>query len=199
MTSACSTSASASSRRPAPSARAIADEMPPPMAPAEIICTSMTTGKNQRHARERVGAELGDEPGLDQAGRRLRQHHEDVRPGHAQQRRHDRCPAAATRVRGLRSLGARLRSTASRRRGVRGSSATATVMRDALFASCARLLRVGRAVHRYSIRDATLAYLRRVRSGAAGPGASAYSGPSIGRPVARSTRIGSTASRRSWH
>ena len=45
MTSACSTSASASSRRPAPSARAIADEMPPPMAPAEIICISITPGK----------------------------------------------------------------------------------------------------------------------------------------------------------
>ena len=44
MISACITSASAWSRRPAPSARAIADEMPPPMAPAEIICISMTPG-----------------------------------------------------------------------------------------------------------------------------------------------------------
>src|SRR6266508_2842972 len=44
MTSACSTNASASSRRPPPSARAIADEMPPPIAPAEIICISITPG-----------------------------------------------------------------------------------------------------------------------------------------------------------
>src|ERR1700722_2862496 len=44
MTSACSTSALASSRRFDPMARAMADEMPPPIAPAEIICISMTPG-----------------------------------------------------------------------------------------------------------------------------------------------------------
>ena len=44
MMSAWGTSASASSRRPAPSARAIADEIPPPIAPADIICMSMSTG-----------------------------------------------------------------------------------------------------------------------------------------------------------
>src|SRR5262249_55033102 len=38
------------------------------------------------------------------------------------------------------------------------------------------------------------AYLRRVRSLAAGPAAKAYSGSLMGRPVTRSTRIGSTAS-----
>ena len=43
-TTACSTSASASLRRPAPNARATAEEMPPPMAPAETICINMTTG-----------------------------------------------------------------------------------------------------------------------------------------------------------
>ena len=42
---ACSTSASASARRPPPSARAMAEEMPPPMAPAESICIIMNTGK----------------------------------------------------------------------------------------------------------------------------------------------------------
>ncbi len=47
-------------------------------------------GKHQRHAGERVGAELADPVGLDQAGRGLRAHHQHVRPGHAQQRRHDR-------------------------------------------------------------------------------------------------------------
>src|SRR5207245_1458765 len=45
MASAWTTSASASARRPAPSARAIADEIPPPMAPADIICISISTGK----------------------------------------------------------------------------------------------------------------------------------------------------------
>ena len=43
-TTACSTSASASLRRPAPNARATAEEIPPPMAPAETICINMTTG-----------------------------------------------------------------------------------------------------------------------------------------------------------
>jgi hypothetical protein len=44
ITTACSTRLSAVSRLPAPSARAIADEMPPPMAPAEIIVISMKGG-----------------------------------------------------------------------------------------------------------------------------------------------------------
>ena len=41
---ACSTSASASSRRPAPSARATAEEMPPPIAPADSIGIIMKPG-----------------------------------------------------------------------------------------------------------------------------------------------------------
>src|SRR5436190_1471981 len=45
MRSAWSTSASASSRRPAPSARATAEATPPPMPPADIVCMSMITGK----------------------------------------------------------------------------------------------------------------------------------------------------------
>jgi hypothetical protein len=44
MTKAWSTKASASAWRPPPSARAIAEEMPPPMAPPDIICISITTG-----------------------------------------------------------------------------------------------------------------------------------------------------------
>src|SRR5450432_2506329 len=44
MMSACQTRSEASSRRPPPSARAIDDEMPPPIAPAEIICISITPG-----------------------------------------------------------------------------------------------------------------------------------------------------------
>src|SRR5512134_2862229 len=42
---ACITKASASLRRPAPSARATAEEIPPPTAPAESICISMKPGK----------------------------------------------------------------------------------------------------------------------------------------------------------
>src|SRR5437660_818674 len=40
-------SASASVRRPAPRARATADEIPPPMAPPDIICISIRTGKTR--------------------------------------------------------------------------------------------------------------------------------------------------------
>ena len=47
-------------------------------------------GKDQRHAGERLGAEPRHEPGLDQPGRGLRQHHQHIGPGHAQQGRHDR-------------------------------------------------------------------------------------------------------------
>ena len=45
ITSACSARASASARRPPPSARAMEEAMPPPMAPADIICMSITSGK----------------------------------------------------------------------------------------------------------------------------------------------------------
>ena len=44
MMMACITQASASSRRPEPSARAMAEEMPPPTAPAESICIIMKPG-----------------------------------------------------------------------------------------------------------------------------------------------------------
>ena len=44
MATACHTRASASSLRPAPRARATAEAMPPPMAPAEVICISITIG-----------------------------------------------------------------------------------------------------------------------------------------------------------
>ena len=45
MISAWATSASASARRPAPSARATADEMPPPIAPADSMPIIMKPGK----------------------------------------------------------------------------------------------------------------------------------------------------------
>ena len=44
MMAACSASVAARSRLPAPSARLIADETPPPIAPADIICVSITKG-----------------------------------------------------------------------------------------------------------------------------------------------------------
>ena len=44
MITACSTSASASACRRAPIARAIADEMPPPIAPPDSICIIMKPG-----------------------------------------------------------------------------------------------------------------------------------------------------------
>src|SRR5438093_6731735 len=90
MASAWSTSASASARRPAPSARAIADEMPPPMAPADIICISITR-KNQRHTGQGVGPELADKIGLDQPDRSLHDHHQHVRRCEPQQGPRDRC------------------------------------------------------------------------------------------------------------
>ena len=41
---ACSASVAARSRLPAPSARLMADDTPPPIAPADIICVSITNG-----------------------------------------------------------------------------------------------------------------------------------------------------------
>ncbi len=86
MTIACSTSASASSRRPPPSARAIAEEMPPPIAPADSICIIMKPGNTSAMPASASSPETRDPPGLDQPGRRLRQHDDDVRPGQPQQR-----------------------------------------------------------------------------------------------------------------
>ena len=54
-TTACAASRRAWSARPAPSARAIDDETPPPIAPAEAICSSITSGKTRaRPASEAV-------------------------------------------------------------------------------------------------------------------------------------------------
>jgi hypothetical protein len=47
MIKACSTSAFASSRLPPPMARAIAEEIPPPMAPADSICIIMKPGNTR--------------------------------------------------------------------------------------------------------------------------------------------------------
>ena len=47
---ACSASERARGSLPAPSARAIADETPPPMAPDDIICVSMIIGNTSAMA-----------------------------------------------------------------------------------------------------------------------------------------------------
>src|SRR5262245_48706455 len=47
MTHACHASASASGRRPAPSARATAEATPPPMPPADMVCMSMISGNTR--------------------------------------------------------------------------------------------------------------------------------------------------------
>ena len=51
------------------------------MAPADIICISITMRKYQRHAGQRIGAELADEIGFDQPDGGLRQHHQHVGRG----------------------------------------------------------------------------------------------------------------------
>ena len=64
MTTACRASASARARSPAPSARLIAEETPPPIAPADSICISMIMREHQRDGRQRRGAEDADVDGL---------------------------------------------------------------------------------------------------------------------------------------
>lgn len=47
-------------------------------------------GEDERHAGKSVGAELGDPPGLDQSGRSLGQHDQDIGPGQPDQERQHR-------------------------------------------------------------------------------------------------------------
>jgi hypothetical protein len=54
MTIACATSLRAPAGSPAPSARAMAEDTPPPIAPAEVICSSMISGNTS--ARPASGA-----------------------------------------------------------------------------------------------------------------------------------------------
>ena len=46
-------------------------------------------GKYQRHAGQRIGAEMRDPPGFDQPRRGLGQHDQDIGPSKTQQRRND--------------------------------------------------------------------------------------------------------------
>ena len=73
-------------------------------------------GKYQRHAGERVSAEHSDPVRLDQSGRGLREHDQHVRPGHAQQQRHDRTLQHCARPR-VHSGRLRLRGRSRRRDG----------------------------------------------------------------------------------
>ena len=89
ITTAWITSASASARRPAPSARATAEATPPPMPPADIVCISMTSGNTIETPASAVGAEPADEDGVEGAHRRLQHHDEHVgRRQHEQGARH---------------------------------------------------------------------------------------------------------------
>src|SRR2546428_4093007 len=90
MTSACTTSASASRLRPPPSARAMAEATPPPMPPADIVCLSMISGKDEGHARERVAAQPSDEHRLQHVDDRLDGDDDDVGGGQPQQGAGDR-------------------------------------------------------------------------------------------------------------
>ena len=54
MTSACTTRRRARRASPAPSAREMAEDTPPPIAPAEVICSSITSGNTS--ARPASGA-----------------------------------------------------------------------------------------------------------------------------------------------
>jgi hypothetical protein len=54
MTSACTASARTRSGWPAPVARLIAEDTPPPMAPAEHICISITKGNTRAMAASAV-------------------------------------------------------------------------------------------------------------------------------------------------
>ena len=141
---ACSTSASASSRRPPPSARATADEMPPPIAPAESICIIMKPGKTSAMPasasvprRETHQVSISPVDGL-------RRHHEDVRPGHQQERRDDRALQQAPRARAhRRGRGCRRAAGAAGSGGEVASCAALLRLRLAASerAACARCLR----------------------------------------------------------
>ncbi len=90
ITTACSTSASASSLRRAPSARATGGRDAAAHGAAGDHLHQHHAREHQRHAGQRVRAEAGHPPRLDQPGGRLRQHDQHVRPGQPQQGRQDR-------------------------------------------------------------------------------------------------------------
>ena len=112
--------ASASARRPAPRARAMAEAMPPPMAPADIICISMKAGEDEGHAGQGGGAEMADPVGLDEAGECLGDHDEHVRGSKAKQEREDGGLQQSERAGGM--AGRRFRWSRGSRRGGWGGS-----------------------------------------------------------------------------
>jgi hypothetical protein len=87
--------------------------------------------KHQRHAGERIGAKARDPPGLDQPGRGLRQHDQDVRPSHAQQHRHDRVVQQAP--------GARAHLRRRARRGGAGAAGAHAGIASGKLAACRAL------------------------------------------------------------
>src|SRR3954463_14328117 len=104
MMAACSASVAARSRLPAPSARLMAEETPPPIAPADIICVSITNGNTSAMPasgsgprpppKGGSGTPPGPEPadigGLGHRHQRGAEHRNGVGYGELQQRRQDR-------------------------------------------------------------------------------------------------------------
>ena len=143
-------------------------------------------GKHQRHAGERVGAELA---------RRTRSRSGRSPPAPPSPARWA-TPSAATSPRSARAAAPGCAELMAGGRhlvaGVDGNGETSVEGCDAHgvapLARGAFGFRRTRAVPlRAHSADSIDAYRRRVRSGAAGPGANAYSGALIGRPVAEST------------
>ena len=75
---ACRASAAARASSPEPSARLIAEDTPPPIAPADSICISMTIGKTRAMAASSRGAEDADVDGLGDRHRGDHQHGRQV-------------------------------------------------------------------------------------------------------------------------
>ena len=125
-------------------------------------------GKDERHARERIGPELRYEPGFDQSRGCLRHHDQHIGPRHPQQGRNDRPVQQHARKRtdpGGRTDGRLARGEVHR--CIEGCDAHMAVL------ARARRLRLGGEACSSPARGLAAAYLRRVRSPAAGPAMSA--------------------------
>src|SRR5882757_4241574 len=90
MTSACAAAASAAARSPEPRARATDEEMPPPMAPADIWPQRHLGRENQGEGCEVDDAELAHEPAVGDADQALHGHVQHVGGGQRQDGGHDR-------------------------------------------------------------------------------------------------------------
>ena len=90
MTTACITNAFASACRLAPIARATADEMPPPIAPADIICINISAGNTSATPASASVPSRPTQYALDESDRRLSEQQNQIRRCKSQQRAHNR-------------------------------------------------------------------------------------------------------------